>query len=191
MARPKGSKNIVKKTAAVPAEKNVTEAVLSPTFETIPVPKRKRGRPPKNSNYVSRQVNMLQTNEQKSIFAALLEYVESTNKTFASVAREMHVTQNSISNWKKGYSISVRNQQRILKYLGKSEIKKGCDVQSCTCRDCKNPVLGSFLRILGELPEKDIARLYVYALELKDSDSRPGKDNQIMTAAEEPAPYNC
>ena len=60
----------------------------------------------------------MQTDEQKKVLNALLEYALQHHKSFASIAKQLGVTQNTISNWKKGSSISVRNQDKILKMVG-------------------------------------------------------------------------
>ena len=59
----------------------------------------------------------MQTEEQKKVMDALLDYAARNHKSFASIAKQLGVTQNTISNWKKGASISIRNQEKILKKL--------------------------------------------------------------------------
>lgn len=133
----------------------------------------------------------MQTDEQKKVLNALLEYALQHHKSFASIAKQLGVTQNTISNWKKGSSISVRNQDKILKMVGASAKGDNCNVCNCSCRDTDNPILTSLLTILKDLPERDIAKLYAFALELRDA---PVQYRYVSTpvakAAEDPAPFN-
>ena len=135
---------------------------------------------------------MKQTPEQTRILDALVEYVKTTKKTYAYVASQLGVTQNTISNWKKGSSISIRNQQKILQLIGVDDFYENCDLASCSCRNTKNPVLRSLISMLGDFPERDIAKIYAYALELRDlpGQYRYSAPAPMMRAAEDPVSYN-
>ena len=135
---------------------------------------------------------MKQTPEQTRILDALVEYVKASKKTYANVAAQLGVTQNTISNWKKGSSISIRNQQKILKLIGVEEYYENCVLTTCSCRNSKNPVLCSLLNMLGDFPERDIAKIYAFALELRDlpGQYRYSAPAPMMRAAEDPMSYN-
>ena len=137
---------------------------------------------------------MKQTPEQTKILDALIEYVKNNKTTFANIAKQLGVTQNTISNWKKGASISFRNQQKIMTLIGLEAVFENCSTGACACRNTDKPVLCSLLGILGELPERDIAKIYAYALELRDVPIQfryPAMQAQpVRVAAEEQAPFN-
>ena len=138
---------------------------------------------------------MKQTPEQTKILEALIEYVKNNKKTFTNIAQQLGVTQNTISNWKKGASISIRNQQKIMKLIGMDAMYENCSIDNCSCRNSHDPLICSLLSVLGELPTRDIAKIYAYALELRDvpfhyrypSTTAPAP---IPAAAEEQAPFN-
>ena len=133
----------------------------------------------------------MQTEEQKRVMKALLDYAAQSHKSFASIAKQLGITQNTISNWKKGASISVRNQAKILKMIGSDAKGECCSVLNCSCRNTDNPILASLLALVKDLPERDIAKLYAFALELRDA---PVQYRYVSTpvakAAEDPAPFN-
>ena len=133
----------------------------------------------------------MQTEEQKKIFEALLDFAARSHRSFASIAKQLGVTQNTISNWKKGSPISMRNQDKILKMIGSETKTEICSVNGCSCRNSDNPVLTSLLAVLAELQERDIAKLYAFALDLRDSQGQYRYvSSPILKVAEEPAPFN-
>ncbi|MBQ7403540.1 MAG: helix-turn-helix transcriptional regulator [Lentisphaeria bacterium] len=133
----------------------------------------------------------MQTNEQKKVMAALLDYAEKNHKSFANLAKTMGITQNTISNWKKGASISARNQEKIMKLINSDMHSEGCCTQGCSCRNTDHPVLSALLGLLHDLSERDIARLYAFALELKEAPLQYRYSSSPVTkAAEEHAPFN-
>ena len=133
---------------------------------------------------------IMQTDEQKKVLEALKQYAASNHRSFASIAKQLGVTQNTVSNWKKGFPISVRNQEKILKMIGQDMKDEACNVSGCSCRNTDNPVLASLLAVLGELPERDVAKLYAFALELRDAGQYRYVSAPTMKAAEDPAPFN-
>ena len=133
----------------------------------------------------------MQTEEQKKVMDALLDYAARNHKSFASIAKQLGVTQNTISNWKKGASISIRNQEKILKLVGYGVIGDCCNVANCACRNTNNPILSALLSIIKDLPERDVAKLYAFALELRDNPLQYRySSSPVAQAAEEPAPFN-
>lgn len=133
----------------------------------------------------------MQTEEQKKVLDALLEFAESRHRSFASIAKQLGVTQNTITNWKKGSPISMRNQDKILKMIGTETRTEICSTVGCSCRNTENPILASLLTVLGDLPERDIAKLYAFALELRDSQGQYRYVSApMMKAAEDSAPFN-
>lgn len=133
----------------------------------------------------------MQTDEQKKILEALRDFAAVNHRSFASLAKQLGVTQNTISNWKKGSPISLRNQDKIMKMIGMETKTEACKIKGCSCRNTENPVLASLLGVLGDLPERDIAKLYAFALELRDSQGQYRYVSvPIMKAAEDPAPFN-
>ena len=133
----------------------------------------------------------MQTDEQKKVMEALLQYAEKNHKSFANLAKLMGVTQNTISNWKKGASISIRNQEKILKLINAEGKTEKCSNLSCSCRNTDKPVLSALLGLLNDLSERDIARLYAFALELRDAPVQYRYVSSPVTkAAEDPAPFN-
>lgn len=134
---------------------------------------------------------MKQTEEQKRVLATLLEFATTHHRSLASIAKQIGITQNTISNWKKGYPISPRNQEKILKMIGTETKTETCCTSCCTCRNTDNPILVSLLSVIGDLQERDIAKLYAFALELRDTQGQYRYvSSPIMKAAEDPAPYN-
>ena len=133
----------------------------------------------------------MQTEEQKKVMNALLDYAAKNHKSFAAIAKQLGVTQNTISNWKKGASISVRNQEKILKLVGHGIKGDCCNVANCSCRNTDNPIISSLLSILKDLPERDIAKLYAFALELRDTPLQYRyASSPVAKAAEDQAPFN-
>ena len=133
----------------------------------------------------------MQTEEQKKVMDALLDYAAQNHKSFASIAKQLGITQNTISNWKKGASISVRNQEKILKLVGYGIKGDCCNVVNCSCRNTDNPIISSLLSIVKDLPERDIAKLYAFALELRDTPLQYRyASSPVAKAAEDQAPFN-
>ena len=133
----------------------------------------------------------MQTEEQKKVMNALLDYAAKNHKSFAGIAKQLGITQNTISNWKKGASISVRNQEKILKMIGIESSGEYCNVANCACRNTNNPVLGSLLQLLKEFPERDVAKVYAFALELRDNPLQYRYTvAPVAQAAEDQAPFN-
>lgn len=130
----------------------------------------------------------MQTNEQKKILAKLLAYADRNHQSLAGTAKLLGITQNTISNWKKGYPISPRNQQRILALVGASGVTEKV---TSVLESSGNPVLSALLSVVVGLPERDIAKLYAFALELRDLPTQYGYVSaSVAKAAEEPAPFN-
>jgi transcriptional regulator with XRE-family HTH domain len=133
----------------------------------------------------------MQTDEQKKVLEALREFAAANHRSFASIAKQLGVTQNTISNWKKGSPISVRNQERIIKMIGMETKTEVCSLNGCSCRNSNNPILASLVSVLGDLPERDIAKLYAFALELRDSQGQYRYVSApVLKASEESAPFN-
>ena len=126
--------------------------------------------------------------EQKKILEALLDYAEKSHRSYASIARQLGIAQNTISNWKNGKSISTRNQQKILKMIASSTHCEEFDIMR---ENTENPIMHALLGVIAGLPERDIAKIYAFALELRDLPTQYGYVNaSTMKAAEEPAPFN-
>ena len=134
---------------------------------------------------------MKQTEEQKQILDSLLEFAVTNHRSLASIAKQIGVTQNTISNWKKGSQISPRILEKILNLIGNEAVAETCCTNGCACRNTDNPIIASLLAVLGDLQERDIAKLYAFALELRDSQGQYRYISlQGMNAAEDSAPYN-
>ena len=85
--------------------------------------------------------------------------------------------------------------REIMKLIGMDAMYENCSIDNCSCRNSHDPLICSLLSVLGELPTRDIAKIYAYALELRDvpfhyrypSTTAPAP---IPAAAEEQAPFN-
>ena len=135
----------------------------------------------------------MQSEEQKKILERLIEYAEKSHKSYSFIARKLGITQNTISNWRKGYAISARNQEKILALVATAKSNEICTVQKCSCRNTNDMLLCSLLSVLKDLPERDLAKIYAFALELRDAPVQyryTSTGNSILRAAEDQVPFN-
>ena len=95
----------------------------------------------------------------------LREYVAGQRISWTQLARQLGVTQNTLTNWNKGCPISIRNKRNILALMENPSM-------SPAIIDCKSrlddPISTAMRQVWGTLSELDKARTYMFALECRD-----------------------
>jgi len=132
-----------------------------------------------------------QTDEQKKIMAELENFVRQNRLPLSFVAKKLGVTQNTVSNWRKGLSISLRNQNAILEMIQGCSSAQTCTVRNCTCRNKTNsPLMTSILELLGEMNDNDLAHLYPQVLDYYSHRTARRSRPFFNEAAEERGSFN-
>ena len=95
----------------------------------------------------------------------LREYVADQRISWTQLARQLGVTQNTLTNWNKGCPISIRNKRNILALMeNPSTPPVIIDYKS----RLDDPISTAMRQVWGTLSELDKARTYMFALECRD-----------------------
>lgn len=110
-------------------------------------------------------MKMKSSSSDEDLVKMLREYVAAQRISWTQLARQLGVTQNTLTNWNKGCPISIRNKRNIVALMeNPSTSPVIIDFKS----RLDDPISTAMRQVWVTLSELDKARTYMFALECRD-----------------------